>query len=85
MKNKSFVEHLELPKDIVGKASILTAYGKNEVWIENYKGIIEYTKEMIVIQGKNIRIRVCGTNLVVDYYSNEEMKIVGEIKTIVYE
>lgn len=82
---KSIMNNLELPVDIMERVSIVTMYGSKELWVENYKGLLEYTKENIVIQGKDVRIKVFGTDLFVDYYSNEEMKIVGKINNIIYE
>ena len=38
------VESLKLPKDTMLGASIVTVTGNAEAFIENYKGIIEYTK-----------------------------------------
>ncbi|MDD6201859.1 MAG: YabP/YqfC family sporulation protein [Lachnospiraceae bacterium] len=85
-KNKeSISDKLKLPKDITMGSCILTAVGDTEIWIENYRGIIEYTDEMIHIQGKNTHIIIEGKRLVIDYYSNEDMKILGCIRTIRYQ
>ncbi len=75
-------EHLNLPADIISGASIVTAYGNDHIYIENYKRIIEYTSELIRIQGKNCRIRIEGINLCIDYYTDNDMRIDGEIVTI---
>ena len=56
----NIVESLELPADIVYGAVIVTAMGRGQVLVENYKGIIEY-------------------------YTNEEMKITGCIQGILYD
>lgn len=45
-------EHLNLPADIACGSCIVTAYGRRHIYIENYKGIIEYTSELIKIQEK---------------------------------
>ena len=44
------VESLRLPKDTMLGAAIVTITGKQEAFIENYKGILEYTTESIVLQ-----------------------------------
>ena len=44
------VESLELPKDLVYRAAIVTVMGNRELLLENYKGILEYEKEYIRIQ-----------------------------------
>ena len=66
-------------------AVIITAMGRNQVLVENYKGIIEYTREKIRLQTKNCQVTVQGQQLVVEYYTNEEMKITGCIQGILYD
>lgn len=92
MKNKklksvkqNMVESLELPKDLMYGASIVTITGRREVLIENYKGILEYNEEYIRVQAKNVKITIFGKQLTIEYYTNEDMKVVGYIKSIEYE
>ena len=65
-------------------AAIVTITGNREAFIENYKGILEYTRESIVLQGKNAKICFEGSLLTIDYYTNEDMKISGIIDTVRY-
>ncbi len=81
----NIVESLELPRDILYGAAIVTAMGRGQVLIENYKGIIEYTKEKIRLQAKGCQITVQGKQLVVEYYTHEEMKVTGLIQGILYD
>ncbi len=92
MKNKklksvkqNMVESLELPKDLMYGASIVTITGRREVLIENYKGILEYNEEYIRIQAKNVKITIFGKQLTIEYYTNEDMKVAGFIKSVAYE
>lgn len=78
------VESLKLPKDSMLGASIVTITGNREAFIENYKGILEYSKESIVLQGKNCRISFQGKKLSIDYYTGEDMKISGNIEGVRY-
>lgn len=78
------VESLKLPKDTMLWAAIVTITGNREAFIENYKGILEYTTESIVLQGKNCKICFEGKRLSIDYYTNEDMKISGSIDTVRY-
>ncbi len=78
------VESLKLPKDTMLGAAIVTITGNREAFIENYKGIIEYTTRSIVLQGKNCRICFEGEQLSIDYYTNEDMKISGSIEAVRY-
>ncbi|RKI79677.1 sporulation protein [bacterium 0.1xD8-71] len=65
-------------------AAIVTITGNREAFIENYKGILEYTTESIVLQGKNCKISFEGRQMSIDYYTNEDMKISGTIDTVRY-
>lgn len=80
----NLVESLELPMDIMYGAVIITAMGRNQVLVENYKGIIEYTQEKIRLQTKTCQVTIQGKRLMVEYYTNEEMKITGYIQGIIY-
>ncbi len=81
----NIVESLELPKDILYGAVILTATGRSEVLIENYRGIIEYTCEKIRLQTKTCQVEVRGKRLLIEYYTNDEMKVTGMIQAIIYD
>ena len=79
------MESLKLPKDTMLGASIVTLTRNREAFIENYKGILEYTNEKIRLQTKGCQVEVCGKCLLVEYYTNDEMKITGSIHQIVYD
>ncbi len=77
-------EKLNIPEDISEGLPIVTVTGKQEVYVENYKGIIEYGRNCIRIQTKNCRITLTGKNLDIVYYTNVDMKITGELESICY-
>ena len=83
-KRERMAESLKLPKDSVLGASIVTITGKRDVFVENYKVIIEYTDCRIILQGKNCKIEICGKRLNILYYTNEDMKISGWIENVRY-
>ncbi|MCD7724998.1 MAG: YabP/YqfC family sporulation protein [Clostridiales bacterium] len=78
------VESLKLPKDTMLGAAIVTVTGNREAFIQNYKGILEYNTQTIVLQGKNCKICFEGKRLSIDYYTNEDMKISGNIDAVRY-
>lgn len=78
------VESLKLPKDSMLGASIVTITGNSEVFVENYRGILEYSHEIILLQGKTCKIELTGKKLNIVYYTNEDMKISGRISAIRY-
>ena len=82
---EGLVESLELPKDLVYGAVLVSITGRQEMLIENYRGILEYTKNHISLQTKTCRLVVHGKDLDISYYTNEEMKITGRIDSVRYE
>ena len=78
------VEYLKLPRDAGLGDSIITVTGNTEILIENYKGILQYSDELILLQGKNRKIELKGKRLNIVYYTNEDMKISGMIESICF-
>ena len=63
---------------------VLHITGREEIRLENYRGIQEYTEELIRIQTRTGQIRLTGKRLNVEYYTNDEMKVTGWIQSIEY-
>ncbi len=81
---ESMIESLQLPKDLMLGMPIVTVTGFHEAYIENYKGILEYSEEMILLQTKTCQIEIQGEKLHIMYYTNDEMKVEGMISSIQY-
>ena len=78
-KRELVVESLKLPKDSL---LIITVTGEIDFFVENYKGLLQYSDDLILLQGKNRKIELKGKKLTISYYTNEDMKIRGMIETI---
>jgi sporulation protein YqfC len=74
----------KLPIEAVLKDSLITAVGQSELWIENYKSLLEYTEEQISIQAGGYVIKVEGERLNIQHYMEEHMMICGKIRSITY-
>ena len=77
-------EKLNIPEDIAEGLPIVTISGRNEIYVENYKGIIEYGQNCIRLQTKVCRITFTGKRLDIVYYTNVDMKITGELESVSY-
>ena len=64
-KRELVVESLKLPKDSLLGASIITVTGENDIFVENYKGILQYSDDLILLQGKNRKIELKGKKLTI--------------------
>lgn len=82
---EELVDTLELPKDLMYGAVLVSITGRQEMLVENYRGILEYNQTCIRLQAKTCRLLIQGKNLHISYYTNEEMKITGIIDSVMYE
>lgn len=83
-KRAKLLESLQLPRDVCLGALRVTLTGSTEAWVENYRGLLEYSEQVILLQGKNCQVCFEGVGLTIDYYTNEDMKISGCIQNVRY-
>ena len=79
---QKFQDAMEIPKELLKEYSRVTIIGGEDVWIENYKGIIEYSEDIIRLNNK---INIYGQNLSVEEICSEDILIIGKIKNIEFE
>jgi sporulation protein YqfC len=72
----------ELPKDIVLDVSKVIIIGTGQVTVENHKGVVEYSEELIRINTGSGIMKLCGRNLTIKTILQEEITITGEITNI---
>ncbi|TCO80043.1 sporulation protein YqfC [Marinisporobacter balticus] len=79
---ESVSELLELPKDIILDLPRITLLGNIQLYIENHKGIIEYSELRIRINTKSGVIRIVGKDLSIKTIMTEEIIVCGSIENI---
>lgn len=77
-------DSLQIPKDLAYKEAVLTLTGSRELYIENYKCILQYQDTCIILLSKRNKIQIEGKNLLILYYTDVEMKISGTINKILF-
>lgn len=80
-----FADTLRIPMDVCENALRVTLTGNSRAWIENYRGILEYTDCVILLQGKNGRVCLEGCGLIIDYYTEDDMLVRGIIHTVRFD
>lgn len=80
--SQNIINTCQLPKDVLEGAFIISMTGNQEIIIENIKSIINFQSDNIILQCKKNRIQITGSNLKIESYSNEEMKVIGLITEI---
>lgn len=77
---KSMTEALELPKEILLNLPLISFIGQEEVTIENYKGILEYSEETVRIGTAAGILRLTGQGLCLKQLSAECMVVTGRVE-----
>ena len=81
MKEKRFTIN-EIENPLLLGTIRLTLTGKHCAIVENYKGIVEYSANSIVLQSKSEVVILQGQKLGISYYTKDEMKVEGDIDLI---
>lgn len=78
------VEAFQLPNDcILGSMSMIMT-GKTQIFIENYRNIIEYTDTSLKIQAKNVKVFISGKSIYIESYNADMMLVKGIFQEIKY-
>lgn len=75
---------VNIPKDVILGVPLVRVVGQEDFYIENYRGILEYTDTLIRVQTKIGQIHLLGKSLEIIYYTNDEMKVSGHIDKLEY-
>ena len=73
---------LSLPKEIALDLPLIMATGRDEVNIENYKNLIEFTESKIRIHTTAGMLVIEGQKLMLNQITTEHILITGKIKGI---
>ncbi|MFZ7103452.1 MAG: sporulation protein YqfC [Peptococcaceae bacterium] len=79
-----FSNVLDIPKDVMLDLPKMTIIGDIQIYIENHRGIIEYTGEQIRLSTSLGELIIKGEDLVLRNINIEEVYLDGRIKSIEY-
>ncbi len=82
--NRVMADFLEIPKDLVMDIPKLTMVGRNELYIENHRGIIEYRVDMLRINLSRGFIEIQGDNLEIKTLMPEELFLIGDVHAVIF-
>ena len=84
-RSKEFIaEKLELPKDVILNIPKITIVGREEIHIENHKGIIIFEEKMIKVSSSEGDINVYGENFQILFMGGSTLIIGGKFKNMEY-
>ena len=79
---RNMTEALELPKEILLNLPLLTLIGREDVTIENYKGILEYSEEVVRISTAAGVVRLKGRGFCLKQMTAECIVITGSVESL---
>ena len=85
-KRKSLLEKtasvFDLPGDVLAGMSCVQLVGREELYIQNHKGILAYGSEEIHISGGKMIVKVRGAGLELRSMNANELLITGSISGV---
>lgn len=75
-------DYMDVPNDIAFDLPRITVIGFYQVYIENYKNVIQFTDKHLHLRLTNKEIKIVGEKLVIRKIWREEILIEGLIKDI---
>lgn len=76
---------LGLPKEIISKTPKLTITGFEEIFIENFRGILEYEDYFARIKTEIGIISINGFNLKLNQMTEDDILVTGKIESLDFE
>ena len=81
---EKLADTLDISKEIILDTSKITMIGKREITVENYRGIIEYTPQKIILISNPSQIEICGFSLDIKTMTKDFLYITGTIEHIAF-
>lgn len=79
---EQMVSALEIPADLAYGDAIVTITGPGRVLVENYRCILRYTNQEIILLTPRGKVTICGKCLEIPWYTPDEMQVKGQISGI---
>ena len=79
---EKIAEITDIPKDFLMNMPRITLLGNRELHIDNYKGLLEYTNELISVASTNKIIVVKGNGLIITRIVEKSVYIGGSILSV---
>lgn len=83
-KLKRLAGLLEIPQDIILDLPRITMLGNIQLLIENHRGIIEYTPELVRVKLKQGELAIHGTDLILGNLQPEQLLVEGVLTEVRY-
>ncbi len=76
---------LEIPREVISDIPKITVTGFDEIFIENFKGILEYEDFFVRISTSVGNININGFNLKLNQMTDNDILVTGKIENLDFE
>ncbi len=77
-----FTNFFDLPRDVVLNLPRIIVIGNNQFYIENHRGVMEYSDHLIRVRITGGELQVAGSELIIRNVYQEEIIIEGQIQRV---
>ncbi|TCP32344.1 sporulation protein YqfC [Scopulibacillus darangshiensis] len=81
---KWFVNHTDMPADVVMDLPRITIIGQLHIYIENHKGVLAFSNNELRLSLKHGHLQIKGDNFVLKNILPEEILLEGLIKQVFF-
>ncbi len=75
---------LDFPPDVIGELPRITMMGNLQMYMENHRGIIRFTDQLLVLRIAAGRLEITGEQLIIKAISKDEVYVTGKIIKVHY-
>lgn len=79
---RAFAQSFDLPKEVLLDIPRITMIGQLHIYIENHKGLINFTNKELRLHMKNGQLLVRGKDFVIKTILPDEILLEGEIEGV---
>lgn len=81
---KQFSDFFEIPTDVMLDLPKIVLVGSLQVFIENHRGIVEYTPDKVRVKVGEGEVGILGSGLVLKNIKTDEICVEGQIKSLTF-
>ncbi|MCZ8518718.1 MULTISPECIES: sporulation protein YqfC [Paenibacillus] len=82
--NQFTAKLLDLPQDVVMDLPRMTMIGNMQLYIENHRGVLHFSSDLLKLALSKGRLEVYGSDLVIRAILSEEVFVEGLIQDVKY-
>ena len=79
------IKVFKIPGDLAFQECVINMQENQNMVLQNFYNILEFTNQEILIQTKKNKVRIRGKKLKIEFLTQDEIEISGDIESVCYE